>query len=172
MKRPYAPQKQTAQERALWHLTHNATKLPQKHNGTHCMLWKGAFGDKDKYRPIIHWRHKRYNFLRFYLENVEGKVKTEGMEVCHNCNTKGCANPLHVRYGTHQSNMQDAVRVGTHKSQNQQGEKNSSAKLTQKQVNAIRQQYNKGGTAQKTLAKEYGISQAAISQILNNRTYV
>lgn len=45
------------------------------------------------------------------------------------------------------------------------GESNGSAKLTQSQVDDIRRRYAAGGVFQRQLAKEYGITQAMVSQI-------
>lgn len=161
MKRLHAPQNQTAQERALWLLTHKATKLPQTFEGTHCMLWKGAFADTTKYSPVLIWQKHKYNFLHFYLENVEGKVKPNGMEICHNCNTRGCANPLHVRYGTRADNIRDYYYQVPP----------PNAKLTQQQAEEIRQRYKDEAVTQTALAKEYGVSNSTICQIVNFKAW-
>ena len=45
------------------------------------------------------------------------------------------------------------------------------SKLTRRQVAALRQRYAKGVASQATLAREYGISAAAVSRLVRGRTY-
>lgn len=45
------------------------------------------------------------------------------------------------------------------------------AKLTKRQVAALRRRYSKGVASQAQLAREYGISAAAVSRLVRGRTY-
>lgn len=44
-------------------------------------------------------------------------------------------------------------------------------KLTMKEVGEVREKYKTGNYIQRELANEYGVTQAAISYIINNKTY-
>lgn len=51
-----------------------------------------------------------------------------------------------------------------------QGEKNSSAKVTEEQVREIRKK-DKKGVSQYVIAEEYGLSQPAVNHIVRKRTW-
>lgn len=92
---------------------------------------------------------------------------SDNLDVLHSCDNPTCVNPDHLAIGTHQKNMQDMVKRGRHKTR--KGESNNQAKLTQSQVNEIRSR--SATTTQVQLAKEYGVTQAAIWYILKNRNW-
>lgn len=54
----------------------------------------------------------------------------------------------------------------------QPGEKNFNAKLTNVQAQQLREEYGAGGITQTDIARKYGISQGAVSQIINGKAYV
>ena len=92
----------------------------------------------------------------------------DGMCVCHRCDNPGCVNPGHLFLGTMADNMRDCENKGrrVHPS----GEKNGRAKLTEAQVVEIRVRYSEGDT-QSELAKEFGVTQTAISHIVYGRNW-
>lgn len=53
-----------------------------------------------------------------------------------------------------------------------EGRRKASAKLTEKQVRAIREKYARGGVTQVRLAKDYGISERAVSHIINYTRWI
>ena len=86
----------------------------------------------------------------------------KGMIVRHKCRNRTCYNVDHLEVGTYQQNNDDDKRRdGT----DQCGEKSKSHKLTNDQVNLIKQLY--ASKSQKELAKDFGVSQGLISLILN-----
>lgn len=94
------------------------------------------------------------------------------LEVLHRCGNKMCVNVRHLRYGTHQENMDDAVRMREVRF----GESNPAAKLTQAQVDEIRRRYvrgtdrtNRGNGAQ--LREEFGISVGHLSMVVNHKLW-
>ena len=86
----------------------------------------------------------------------------------HKCDNRKCCNPEHFFLGNYADNQKDAYRKVRRAAPN--GEKNANSKLTNKQVIAIREAYNKGQT-QMNLAATYGVSQRAISLIVRGETY-
>lgn len=75
----------------------------------------------------------------------------------HSCDNPPCVNPDHLSIGTKLDNNRDAISKG----RNQHAEHHWNAKLTTEQTNAIRLDPRIGSV----IAKEYGISQSAVSRI-------
>lgn len=89
------------------------------------------------------------------------------LDVLHKCDNPSCINPDHLFLGTHKDNMVDMVNKG--RNVVFAGEASRTAKLTEAQVKEIK---NKSTfTTQTQLAKDYGVSQAAIWYILNGRNW-
>lgn len=82
----------------------------------------------------------------------------------HTCDNKSCSNPYHVYDGTQQDNRKDMIARGGWTSPNR--------KLSETEVSEIRQMYSTGEVSQLKLAKQFSVSQVAISNIVRGRTYV
>jgi hypothetical protein len=76
----------------------------------------------------------------------------DGMFVCHKCDNPGCVRPSHLFLGTPLDNTRDSIAKG----RDYRGERHKWAKLTEKQVGAIRDQLA-AGASQASLAREYGV---------------
>jgi len=74
-------------------------------------------------------------------------------------------------WGTGEINMKDMINKGRGKSNPPKGEKQYLSKLTEKQVLEIRAKYTGMKGQQALLAKEYGVHQATISDIITRRTW-
>lgn len=87
------------------------------------------------------------------------------MFVCHKCDVPSCINPSHLFLGTQFDNMRDCAAKGRHKHQRHPelalGENNPNAKLTNKQVAAIR----KDKRPYKAIAVAYGVTHGHIINI-------
>ena len=109
-----------------------------------------------------------------------------GLYVCHNCapdpDTPACVNPRHLWLGTNRDNMQDASRKGTiasgdrnggriHLATRARGERNGSAKLTAKQVKAIRREWKPWYVTMPYLGKKYGVSESTIRTIVHRSNW-
>ena len=90
------------------------------------------------------------------------------MFVLHSCDVRPCVNPSHLRLGTFSDNMQDMHRRG--RGQDNKGVKHPKARLTEDQVLAIRAA-RANGVTEKTLASQYGITQASVGYIHRRRNW-
>ena len=79
------------------------------------------------------------------------------MQICHVCDNRLCVNPTHLFIGSHKDNMAD-MRV---KKRSACGIRNSQAKLSPKEVEAIRQDKRLG----RIIAAEYRISEGHVSEL-------
>lgn len=132
-----------------------------------CWEWNGE-RDKDGYGKInlMSFQTRVAHRLSWIL--TFGEIP-EGMLVCHRCDNPSCVNPNHLFLGTQSDNINDMYKKGRgifHK-----GEHCCRAKLTNAQANKIRELYSSGRHTQATLSKEFEISQAQISAIVNNKAY-
>lgn len=97
----------------------------------------------------------------------------DGLNVCHQCDVRCCVNPDHLFLGTDFDNMSDAAQKGRmdwktpHRPGLPRGEKHPRAKLTEAQVQEIRQSPMSGVDA----AKLYGVSGRTISRIRRNEKW-
>lgn len=119
-----------------------------------CWLWIGTT-DKDGYGRYKGDRAHRESYRRF-----NGEIGQ--LYVLHKCDNPSCVNPEHLFLGTQLDNIADMVNKRRHASLN---EKNFHAKLTVAQVDAIRVDTR----VQKTIARDYGISQQQVSGIKTGR---
>ncbi len=130
----------------------------RKLNG--CWLWTGAlilgYGVSNDGRKNV--RVHRWMWAQHY-----GPIP-KGMLVCHHCDVRRCCNPRHLFLGTQQDNLDDMALKGrsTH------GEKSPFARLTAKDVRAIRATI---GLSQRQLAMKFNISRGVIQRIQQGRAW-
>jgi hypothetical protein len=134
-----------------------------------CWLWHGTFSTqfgKPTYGQVWLGDRKIGAHRASYILHV-GPVP-DGLDVLHSCDVKACVNPAHLRPGTHTENIREAFAKlpADHFS----GERNGNARLTWDDVHEIRATPKVYGY-QPILAKQYGVTQAAISQILAGRKW-
>jgi hypothetical protein len=92
---------------------------------------------------------------------VEARVPSV-LNLLHSCDNRKCVNPNHLREGTQQDNVNDAISRGRHA----YGETNGRSKLNVAKVRAIREQYARGGVTHRGLAHQFHVSHGAIGRIL------
>lgn len=99
----------------------------------------------------------------------------DGLCVLHRCDNRACANPAHLFLGTKGDNSRDMCAKGRAPTQvdpsRVQGENHPRAKLTAAEVVSIREEYARGGVLFREIAKEYGMSVAAIQHLINGRSW-
>jgi hypothetical protein len=91
---------------------------------------------------------------------------------CHNCpngDNRRCCNPAHLWDGTIQENNEDRDRKGG--ANQPRGERNAAARMTATKVIDARIRFERGGVTMRALAREHGISLAAIQKILKRETW-
>ena len=134
-----------------------------------CLIW---IGDKDSngYGRIRYGGVKSYPAHRLMYEIKRGPIP-DGMVLRHSCDTPGCINDAHLTPGTQKQNVADMFERG--RANRASGDRHGRAKLTQEQVNTIRQRYvpGKRGCGMRSLAKEFGVSQPAISAIVKGESW-
>lgn len=104
---------------------------------------------------------------RMSYQFASGKKIPDGMCVLHTCDNPGCVNPQHLVLGTIQENNQDKAR----KKRSSWGEKASTAKLTRKQVQEIRELYKPWVVSTRKLATKYGLGKSAIWRIISRQSW-
>lgn len=94
----------------------------------------------------------------------------KGMGACHKNDIKTDNHPWNLRWGAHSENVLDSVENGTHARLS--GERNPGAKITQKIVDQIRDDYSRNPRPSwRDLSIKYGISKRQVGRILNNESW-
>lgn len=136
----------------------------KKSTSDECWLWIG--GSFEYGRGSFWFRNKTYKAPRIAYFLSTGIDPGDKM-VCHTCDTPACCNPKHLYAGYEKDNSKDRVEHG----QQARGEKQGLSKLTVEDVKIIRRLYAEGNISQRDLARQFGVSQYPITQIVNCRTW-
>lgn len=130
-----------------------------------CWLWNGALlpnGYGQFGAQAIGMRGSALaHRVAYYLAN---KTLPPGLCVLHTCDNRRCVNPSHLVLGTNQDNTDDMMQKGRDRVK---GERHKNHKLTETQVAAIKAD----SRFQRTIAKEYGVSQALVSALKNGKRW-
>jgi hypothetical protein len=133
-----------------------------------CWPWRGSFS-KGGYGDFSFGRsrkHVKAHQLAYVLTHGEfaGFGERErgehGLCVLHSCGNPACCNPAHLRLGSHDENMQDMITHG----RSTRGQRNARAKLSKRQVIAIRAARGRGVLLE-ALADQYGVAISTISRV-------
>lgn len=127
-----------------------------------CLVWTG-FTRKGYGRIIRDGR--RVSTHRAVFELAHGPIP-DGLQVCHTCDVRACMELTHLYAGTQQDNSDGWSERGVRN--HPKGERNPNARLTEEKVREIR---GRAGTNQYVLAREFGVSQGCIRQVLSRRTW-
>lgn len=135
-----------------------------------CWLWNGP-RVRSGHGQV--WDGKR-NVAAHRMALALSGVEIDGKLACHKCANPGCVNPHHLYAGTFQTNIDDAIAAGNKYGRPAaKGEQNHCAKLTQERVAEIKRRYKPRDpvNGSRAIAREFGVSQAAISKILRGLTW-
>jgi hypothetical protein len=127
-----------------------------------CWLWTGYISENGY--GIVGFKGRQYKAHRVSYFIEHGRIDNDRL-VLHHCDVRACVNPAHLFLGTPKDNSQDAVRKG--RNTKLYGEQNGKAKLTRADILSIRRLCKRGGVYQKTVAKQFGISEATVSYVVN-----
>jgi len=130
-----------------------------------CWEWQGAVASNGYGNLKKSFSNNSINSHRISWELHKGKIPKE-LHVLHKCDNKLCVNPNHLYLGTNKDNMRDKAE----RNFNIKGEKNHSAKYTNKDILKIRGLY-KNGVKQIDIAKIFNTKQGAISDIVNRKVW-
>ena len=142
----------------------NCAGTHQSHMKTCCWEWTGG-GDGRGYGAIrVSGRMQKAH--RLTLSWTVGRPLTK--HALHHCDNPLCVRPSHLYEGTQLQNSKDAA--DRQRLSGRAGELNLNAKLTEASVKEIRTRAA-AGDARPSLAKEYGVSVALISHVINRRAW-
>ena len=153
----------TSPETRFWYRVHQQSP-------TECWLWIG--GNNGRYGVLCRGRNGEGMVYahRLSYEMHIGPIP-EGLDVMHACDEPLCVNPLHLSAGTRAENMADAKAKGRiSRVARSQGEKNRHAKLTEKDVKAIRLA-SASGVRMRELVSRFGVKRHAIRRIISRQTW-
>ncbi|WAJ27560.1 HNH endonuclease [Antarcticirhabdus aurantiaca] len=141
------------------------TALTCKHEA--CLSWPFADAGNGYGRVFIDGKSKYAH--RVVCEMAHGSAPSDGMDAAHSCGKGhlGCVNPGHLSWKTRAGNFADKLIHGT----DNRGERHLQAKLTEADVLEIRKAAASGGQSQREISERYGVSQAAVSDIIRNRSW-
>jgi hypothetical protein len=148
--------------------------------GLGCWEWTGTFFKETGYgRFAVGSRtdgtRRDVKAHRFVYELVKLPIP-EGKLVRHTCDNPACVRPEHLLVGTDLDNVLDRVE----RDRGATKERHPKAKLTETQVEEIRQLYGpavgragrgRKGPTQQELAERFGVTQPVISAIIRQTTW-
>jgi hypothetical protein len=118
---------------------------------------------------ITSLQHRPITSHRAMYAHTHGEVPA-GLYVLHTCDNRRCVNPSHLYAGTQLDNMRDAARRGRIKVPQLRGEQRGHAKLTDAQAAEILTRRTEGEKG-RDLAREFGVSEAAVSLIFHRKAW-
>ena len=128
-----------------------------------CWLWLGytvdGYGDAS-------WHRKKLKAHRLAYELSVGEIP-DGQCVLHRCDVRRCCNPRHLFLGTRLDNNQDRHAKG--RDAHMIGDLHPQLKITEAQVDELRQRFAAGETNRAALGREYGITRAHAANIIKGR---
>ncbi len=129
-----------------------------------CWQWTGP---RAKRKTCPYGWYSQMRVHRFAYEYFVGAIP-DGLHVLHECDNSLCANPDHLRLGTHEENMADMHARGRHWAV--RGEAVARSVLTPARVRAIRRAIKRGDTLA-SIAKRHRVNPTAIHCVKTGKTW-
>lgn len=131
-----------------------------------CWFWTGAV-DKDGYGMFGVCEDGRKRTLKAHRLSLSLSLNRELSASClHSCDHPSCVNPLHLREGTQQDNIDDCLN----RKRFIVGEDSKKAKLNEEQVLEIFS-LRVDGFSLKEISSRFGVSEATVSRIANAKKW-
>lgn len=142
----------------------------QRRDGmTPCHEWKGSRNRRGYGQISSGRRNAAGNSVPLLAPRASWEIHNgpipDGQAVLHRCDNPPCVNREHLFTGSKAENNADMAA----KRRTLNGERRPQAKLTDAQVEEIRERYAAGGISQKALGAEYGVQGSAVSLIVNRK---
>jgi hypothetical protein len=128
-----------------------------------CWRWRGSYFNTGY--PAFWLRNNNVGGHRIACAMAHGL--SQGRQALHSCDNPWCVNPYHLRWGSPAENMQDRSDRG----HTPLGELHKRAKLTEREVRAIRQIHRTLNTSYAATGRRYGVTGEAVSAIVNRKTW-
>lgn len=167
------------------------SKFVSKSSDNDCLIWIGSVKG-DKGRPAFQMGKKSVYSSRYIYSKLIGDIP-DGTMVCHTCDNPLCVNPAHLFLGSAMDNAKDMANKGRGwwqvSSSDEVRERMISAKsiqvesgkvargsmfrksnITEADIPIIRSRAA-NGESQRKLAREYGVGQSNICQIVTRRIW-
>jgi hypothetical protein len=145
-------------------------RLNYKEDEYGCWIWQG-YKQKQGYGVIGTGAGKKTALVHRLAYEFWNCPIPEGMLVCHHCDIPSCINPDHLFLGTNQDNIDDKMSKGRAYTGVHTGEKNSMAKLTDKQVAEIKRLLIHKRKSQVDIARQFGVSPTTILHIKQDKRW-
>lgn len=135
--------------------------------------WPWSAGKTSQGYGAMHWKGSKCLAHRISYRIEYGPIP-EGKVVMHSCDNPPCVNPNHLSIGTQGDNVRDAQKKGRNASGDDvkwwkgEGREHHKAELTDDQRLEVKRRYDNEDISQYQLSDEYGVSQSAISYIINH----
>lgn len=122
-----------------------------------CWPWLGY--TEDGYGRFF-WNKRMVGAHELALTFSTGESRAPGLDTCHRCNNPICCNPHHLRFDSRASNVADMLAAG----------RGRPGRFTDEQITTMRVRYAHGAS-QMNLARDYGITNGLVSQIVRGLRY-
>ena len=136
-----------------------------------CWVWVGALNNKGygifHLRPGVTITAHKHSFQSHHPRIELGTVKRQC--VMHKCDNRRCVRPDHLIAGTLKQNSRDMVRRG--RAIKKGGVAHGNSKLSWAIVRNMRQNYKGRYGELKSLCALYGVSKAAVQDVLTCRSW-
>lgn len=147
--------------------------IPEPNSG--CWIWLGATRPTPSgalygmltVGSVRDGTNRKVAAYRASYEAYRGAIP-RGLCVCHSCDNSLCVNPDHLFVGTQKVNIDDCVRKG--RKAPQDGENNSSAKITAADAAAIKRRLLQG-QSRSAIASEMSVSVHIVKHISLRRSW-
>jgi len=133
-----------------------------------CWEWQGALNTAGYGVMSSHGRTLTAHRIACYW--LHGPAPSEKPCALHSCHNPKCCNPKHLRWGSHEENMQEKVTAGRANFLGPRGSLSGHTSLTEQDVLSIRSRVAKG-EKQADLARGFKITRGSMSSIITRRTW-